>query len=499
MAFSLKKRALAVLTAFAMAFSLFAGASAAYADEAGAVGGAASADRDAFRDAIAATFVDSADTWTVMDMAAYAAIDGTTVATSDEARQGALNALVTMAANGSSSLSNRAAVEIVARSIGVDSTQLYQVNATEPIDNAAALAASDVTAEGYYTAPYILLAADQGNLALSDGQVASLLDVIEGGMGDGLFGYEWDGITYTSPDTSGIVLSALASRVDSDPQAQRIVDTILAALPTAQGDDGSFGSANTDAFVIIGLLAVGEDPFAMTSDSGASVVDGLMSYANVETASFQYAGEDNALATEQGFRALVALSLATVGTPFNVYDFSATQVAPGRATGEGAVDPAPEPGTGDPIEVAVSIKAGDDAWVEGAQVQVAGGSMVYHALMQAIEDAGIEQTGAESGYISSMTYNGVTLEEFGDGPNSGWLYTLNGVRPEVSITGQVLADGDAIVLFYTDDWTALDTPPFPDIGSSVVWPFWVFVYAKPAGSPFTEAPSELTTQLDSLS
>ncbi len=33
----------------------------------------------------------------------------------------------------------------------------------------------------------------------------------------------------------------------------------------------------------------------------------------------------------------------------------------------------------------------------------------------------------------------------------------------------------------------------------VVWPCWVFVYVKPAGSPFSEALSELTTQLDSLS
>ena len=65
-------------------------------------------------------------------------------------------------------------------------------------------------------------------------------------------------------------------------------------------ETGSLGSANSDAMVILGLLAMGKDPDQLTSGSGASVVDGMLSYVNTQSGKFQYAGADNALATEQG-------------------------------------------------------------------------------------------------------------------------------------------------------------------------------------------------------
>ncbi|MEL7565314.1 MAG: DUF4430 domain-containing protein, partial [Dehalobacterium sp.] len=56
-------------------------------------------------------------------------------------------------------------------------------------------------------------------------------------------------------------------------------------------------------------------------------------------------------------------------------------------------------------------------------------------------------------YIDSVTWNGITLAEFTNGPNSGWMYTLNGVHPNLGVSEQFLEDGDSIVLHYTDDYT----------------------------------------------
>ncbi|ATW27572.1 S-layer homology domain-containing protein [Candidatus Formimonas warabiya] len=56
-------------------------------------------------------------------------------------------------------------------------------------------------------------------------------------------------------------------------------------------------------------------------------------------------------------------------------------------------------------------------------------------------------------YIDSVTWNGITLAEFTNGPNSGWMYTLNGVHPDLGVCEQFLEDGDSIVLHYTDDYT----------------------------------------------
>ena len=45
------------------------------------------------------------------------------------------------------------------------------------------------------------------------------------------------------------------------------------------------------------------------------------------------------------------------------------------------------------------------------------------------------------------------LGEFDNGPNSGWMYTVNGTHPEVGVSARYLKDDDVIVLHYTDDYT----------------------------------------------
>ena len=56
-------------------------------------------------------------------------------------------------------------------------------------------------------------------------------------------------------------------------------------------------------------------------------------------------------------------------------------------------------------------------------------------------------------YITEITKGDVTLAEFDNGPNSGWMYTLNGEHSKLGIAEQYLEDGDVIVFHYTDDYT----------------------------------------------
>ena len=76
------------------------------------------------------------------------------------------------------------------------------------------------------------------------------------------------------------------------------------------------------------------------------------------------------------------------------------------------------------------------------------------AFLRAIEGTSISQVGAESGYISSMTKDGRTLAEFTNGPDSGWLYKVNGILPDKGIRDFALSSQDSIVFYYTDDWTS---------------------------------------------
>ena len=411
--------------------------------------------RSGLMDAIAAGYTETKDSWTAMDMAVYSTLDGKTAALTDTAKQNVLNLLIKDANNGKDDLSNHSRIEIVLRSLGIDSTQLYSVNSSTPTDNAKILSAADYSNTPSYTAPYILLANLQGNVNLTAAQVNTLIGTLKANMGSGLFGYEWNGVTYSDPDTAGAALAALAKYYDTNADAKTVVDAILKALPGAMNEAGSFGSANSDAMVIMGLLAMGKDPSLLTTSSGVNVVDGLLSYVNTSTNQFQYYGADSPLATEQAFRALVALAKFDGHTPYNIYDFHTTAVVPGRATGEGeSSKPVNPPAENNDITVTVAITADNGTvWLPAKSVTVKYGSTVYHAFVKALEGTGITQEGAANGYVRSITKDGRTLAEFTLGKNSGWLYQVNGTLPNVSLTQKTLAAGDAIMFYYTADWT----------------------------------------------
>ena len=425
--------------------------------------------RTELMDAIASGCTDTKDAWTAMDMAVYSALPGKTAKLTDAAKQNILNLLIKEANSREATLSAHSRIEIVLRSLGIDSRKLYPVNSNAAVDNAAKLTQMAAQAD-QYAAPYVLLADLQGNVGLTDEQVNTLIGVLKAKMGTGLFSYEWDGVTYASPDTAGAALAALAKYYDTNADAKKVVDAILKALPGAMNEVGSFGSANSDAMVIMGLLAMGMDPAALTSVSGASVVDGMLSYVNTDTNQFQFDGADNALATEQAFRALAALAHFEKGKAFNVYDFRANPVKPGRATGSGETE-APKPPVGTEITVRMTIKADSGYWFNGSVTIPGEGATVYHALIEALAEAGMSQVGAKSGYVRSISKDGKTLSEFDNGENSGWLYKVNGDLPDVGLTSYAIKDGDRIVWYYTDDWT-LD----PDAGK------W---YVKPVSSTIT--------------
>lgn len=60
-------------------------------------------------------------------------------------------------------------------------------------------------------------------------------------------------------------------------------------------------------------------------------------------------------------------------------------------------------------------------------------------------------------YTNARAYNSVYIEgignlyEFDCGPQSGWMFCVNGVYPGLGCSAYTLADGDAIVFHYTCD------------------------------------------------
>ena len=95
-------------------------------------------------------------------------------------------------------------------------------------------------------------------------------------------------------------------------------------------------------------------------------------------------------------------------------------------------------------------------WIPTIVYTVPQGSAVYDVFIKAIEDHGLQQEGADSGYVSSIrspaALGGYWLSEFDNGMKSGWMYAINGVHPGVGLTDQVLKNGDEIVWHYVDDY-----------------------------------------------
>lgn len=449
--------------------------------------------RKALMEAIAKTYRNKSEDWAVFDMAAYAKCgfgDNTTDT------ENYLNLTINELAGTSPLATDRAKAEIILAALGIDSTRLTPLDGAE-YSNAAKLAAMNL-GTSHYTAPWVLLAEQAGQLKLTGAQRNSMIALLTDSKNlgdDGLFFTTWAGETFADPDTTGTALAALAEYNTSEyPKVQAFVHKAVEGLSKAQNSNGSYGNVNSDAMVIIGLTAIGIDPAtnARFVKGGCSLADALLLYVNNTRDGFTTAavgavnGESTqkaaALATEQGFRALVTLEQFAKDTSkaFNIYILSTAPVSstdpdnpdtsgqpaqpeqpqPGTATGSGTL-PSEGGSTGGGstggsgkswISVAVSIEPGSgSAWYSGS-VRVAKGVTVEQALETAAAQAGLILN-IKDGYLRAVIRSGVTLGQYDEGPNSGWLYKVNGKAPNVGIADYPLNGGETVTVYYTADYT----------------------------------------------
>lgn len=89
-----------------------------------------------------------------------------------------------------------------------------------------------------------------------------------------------------------------------------------------------------------------------------------------------------------------------------------------------------------------------------SDLKYAEGSTVYDVFSDLLAEHGYTCKRRGS-YIAAITSDsGVTLEEFDEGKNSGWMYRVNGVLVGRYMSAQGLKDGDRIELYFTSDWTS---------------------------------------------
>lgn len=85
--------------------------------------------------------------------------------------------------------------------------------------------------------------------------------------------------------------------------------------------------------------------------------------------------------------------------------------------------------------------------IKGYKYTAKAGFTAYDALKKACEDNGIKLTAKSTMYGTYVS--GINnIDEFDCGSQSGWMYSINGNRPNVSASSQKINDGDEITFEY---------------------------------------------------
>ena len=89
--------------------------------------------------------------------------------------------------------------------------------------------------------------------------------------------------------------------------------------------------------------------------------------------------------------------------------------------------------------------------IKGYKYTAKAGFTAYDALKKACEDNGIKLTAKSSMYGTYVS--GINnIDEFDCGSQSGWMYSINGNRPNVSASSQRVTDGDEITFDYVCEY-----------------------------------------------
>ena len=285
---------------------------------------------------------------------------------------------------------------------------------------------------------------------------------------------------YAGVDATAPILAALAPYYKKgESNLDRAMDAAVVWLSKQQNSDGTFSNygtsnANSTALAVVALSALGIDAHTDSRfiKNDKSAMDGLFSFALADHSGFGYKGNvtKNALATEQGFRALVAYARFKANdTAYNIYlqakDSTDVVPAPDITATKPSGDGGSEGGTAS-YQITVSVMAPPEGGADGQYtyrhdsakytnllgstqwVSVDGDTTALEVLTDVLEASGISYV-VNGSYVTAIG----DLAELDHGPNSGWQYMVDGTAPAES-AGTYTFDSDAdMVWYYTDDYT----------------------------------------------
>lgn len=329
--------------------------------------------------------------------------------------------------------------------MGKDVTNVNGVNLAAMLYNHPGLNA------GTNELAYALIALDAADITIPSGAKWTRSGIIKALLtfqaADGGFGL-YDNKS-SSVDMTAMVLQGLAN-YRSRPEVKEAVDKAIIYLQSHMRDDFGYGNAEATAQVLLALTALGIDPASSESGFGSAnvnMITHLMEYQQEDGGFSHLTNLDKSqeMSTVQVLEALDSYCKRANGSYWNINGVKSavTFSMYGDCVHDSDADGNKHTLAGGNLE----------QWIADTEYRVQEGCSVVEIIDKALaaNDMTCEKLHGGS-YISSVTKNGVTLGEFTNGKYSGWMYTLNGEHPNLSIADQTLKDGDVIVFHYTDDY-----------------------------------------------
>jgi hypothetical protein len=96
-----------------------------------------------------------------------------------------------------------------------------------------------------------------------------------------------------------------------------------------------------------------------------------------------------------------------------------------------------------------------ETWISTTSYAIAAGSTVYDLFLAALADAGMAHDNS-MGYVTAVSapaiLGGYSLTDKTNGEYCGWMFDVNSVMPNAGMDQTSLAEGDAILVYYVNDY-----------------------------------------------
>jgi len=100
----------------------------------------------------------------------------------------------------------------------------------------------------------------------------------------------------------------------------------------------------------------------------------------------------------------------------------------------------------------VALVPEDGILLSATEAEFDGGDSVFDVLRKTLRAEKIHFEYVDASAYDSVYIEGIgNLYEYDCGPQSGWMYSVNGIHPGLGCSAYTLADGDVIAFCYTCD------------------------------------------------